>query len=41
MTAMKRRHLEEELEMEKEYDARLASLMKKYTPNQAEGSANV
>jgi hypothetical protein len=27
--------------MEKEYDARLASLMKKYTPNQAEGSANV
>ncbi|KAJ6422904.1 hypothetical protein OIU84_027811 [Salix udensis] len=41
MTTMKRRHLEEELEMEKEFDARLAGLMKKYTPNQAEGSANV
>ncbi|CAK7328573.1 unnamed protein product [Dovyalis caffra] len=40
LTAMKRRHQEEELEIENEFSARLNSLMQKYTPNQPQGTAN-
>ncbi|KAB5561145.1 hypothetical protein DKX38_006102 [Salix brachista] len=40
LSAMKRRQHEEEVEIEKEFDARLASLMKKYTPNQSQGTNN-
>ncbi|KAJ6738827.1 PROTEIN SUPPRESSOR OF GENE SILENCING 3 [Salix koriyanagi] len=40
LSAMKRRQHEEEVEIEREFDARLASLMKKYTPNQSQGTSN-
>ncbi|KAJ6707663.1 PROTEIN SUPPRESSOR OF GENE SILENCING 3 [Salix viminalis] len=40
LSAVKRRQHEEEVEIEKEFDARLASLMKKYTPNQSQGTSN-
>ena len=36
---MKRRHWEEELELEKEFDANQTNLMDKYAPPSAEGSA--
>ncbi|KAJ9176031.1 hypothetical protein P3X46_014523 [Hevea brasiliensis] len=40
--AMKRRHWEEEFELEKEFDAELTCLMEKYThPQRAKGSNNV
>lgn len=41
MAAMKRRHWDEEVKLEKEFDAQLASLMKKYSPHQSEGTANL
>ncbi|KDP24215.1 hypothetical protein JCGZ_25872 [Jatropha curcas] len=37
--AMKRRHWEEEMELEKQFDAELTSLMGKYSPHPNEGSA--
>ncbi|KAJ6396135.1 hypothetical protein OIU77_021213 [Salix suchowensis] len=40
LSAMKRRQHEEQVEIEREFDARLASLMKKYTPNQTQGTSN-
>ncbi|KAJ6364900.1 hypothetical protein OIU76_029806 [Salix suchowensis] len=39
-SAMKRRQHEEQVEIEREFDARLASLTKKYTPNQTQGTSN-
>lgn len=34
---MKKRHWEEELELEKEFDATLTKLMQKYAPHPTEG----
>ncbi|KAF3444205.1 hypothetical protein FNV43_RR13895 [Rhamnella rubrinervis] len=39
MNAMRRRHLEEEVELEKELDGKLTELMEKYTPHHPEDSA--
>ncbi|MED6187148.1 Protein SUPPRESSOR OF GENE SILENCING [Stylosanthes scabra] len=38
--AMKRRHWEEEVQMEKNFDEQLAKLMAKYSPSQSETKAN-
>ncbi|XP_058090002.1 protein SUPPRESSOR OF GENE SILENCING 3 homolog [Magnolia sinica] len=39
-TELKRRYLEEEVELEKEFDAMLTQLMDKYTPHSSEPSTN-
>ena len=39
MIAMRRRHWEEEVELEKEFDGKLTELMEKYTPHHPEDSA--
>lgn len=38
--AMNRRHWEEVIELEKDFDGNLTQLMKKYTPHHAEDKAN-